>query len=62
MFGFEYKYQLNSEKSTIKLRPTLKGTLKAFAPVWLVLGALYALGAIAERLDKKPTEDDPQKN
>lgn len=63
-FSTTLKYNLNPEKQTITLRPTLKGTIKAFMPVYVLLGALYVMSRIGDRLIQQEyeTTDDPQEN
>ena len=52
MFGYNYKYEMRSDKNIIKLSPT-KGTYaKAMLPsllLWAGLGAMVALGSAASR-------------
>lgn len=52
MFGYNYKYEMRSDKNIIKLSPT-KGTYaKAMLPsllLWAGLGAMVAIAEAASR-------------
>lgn len=57
MFGYNYKFSVvNSEKSIVKLTPTMGTYAKAMLPGLVAWGGLVIFGMIAS---KKSKENDP---
>ena len=60
MFKWSYKYTLKPDKNVITLTPTFGTWMKAFAPSILCavgFGAMYVIGAIAEKKDAEAYEE-----
>jgi hypothetical protein len=61
MFKWSYKYKINPDKGTIVLSPTWQTWMKALAPnIILVVGfgAMYAIGAYAEKKENEALLED----
>lgn len=57
MFGYNYKFEMNPAKQTIKLRPTLGTYAKAFGPVVVIWAVLAALVAADKIVTNEKTDD-----
>lgn len=65
MFGTTYKYELNTEKHTVKLAPTKGSIAKAFLPSLIGFALLAAWGAVANSRAESSLEQylaDPDVN